>query len=60
VILSELNDLAEAKNDLDYHYALQGGLKYWLFFHIPTTYALLIFATVHAILVHAFTGGLHG
>jgi hypothetical protein len=56
-ILSDLYDLAKVKDDLDYHHALQSGLKYWLFFHIPLAYALLIFATIHAILVHAFTGG---
>jgi hypothetical protein len=56
-ILSEMRDLAEAKDDLDYHHSLQSCLKYWLFLHIPLAYALLIFATIHAILVHAFTGG---
>lgn len=56
-ILDEVRDLALLKNDLDYNHALQSTLKYWLFVHIPLTYALLVFLAVHLILVHAFVGG---
>jgi len=50
----ELRQLVEAKDGLDYHYAMQGALKLWLFVHIPLTYVLLIFAIVHTVLVHTF------
>jgi len=46
------------KNDLDYHHAHHVVLKYWLFSHVPLTYALLTFAVVHAVLVHAFSGAM--
>ncbi len=45
------------KDDLDYQYALQATLKYWLFIHIPLTYVLLVFAIFHVVLVYAFAGG---
>ena len=47
------------KDDLDYQYALQATLKYWLFGHVPLTYALLVFAVFHWLLVAAFSGGNH-
>ena len=46
------------KDDLDYQEAVQGRLKFWLFFHIGFTYSLLLISILHAILVHAFIGGL--
>lgn len=55
-ILDELQAMVRKKSDLDYHYALQKTLKAWLFVHIPATYALLVLAGVHVVLVHAFTG----
>ncbi|MDA7503409.1 hypothetical protein OAF98_05075 [Planctomicrobium sp.] len=53
--VDQIANLIHKKDDLDYHYALQGILKIWLFVHIPLTYGLLIFAAFHAILVHSFT-----
>lgn len=55
-ILAEFKEMVLKKSDLDYHYALQSALKLWLFIHIPMTYALLVLALVHIVLVHAFTG----
>ena len=46
----------ETKDQLDFHQAMQGLLKGWLFVHIPLTYALLLFALVHLVLVYAFSG----
>ena len=46
------------KDDLDYHYAGQAMLKRWLFVHIPLTSALLMFGLLHALLIHAFQGGI--
>ena len=54
----ELAELIEAKDVLDYHVAMQGTLKGWLFLHIPLTYVLLMFVGVHLVLVHAFFGGI--
>ncbi|MDB4413627.1 hypothetical protein N9189_03780 [Pirellulaceae bacterium] len=54
----QLIELVSKKDDLDYHLAMQGRLKLWLFVHIATTYSMLIFAAFHTVLVHAFHGGL--
>ena len=53
---AELAELIETKDNLDYHNAMQGALKCWLFVHIPLTYVLLPFVVVHVVLVHAFSG----
>lgn len=53
-----LAELVRRKDDLDYHQALQGRLKVWLFVHIGLTYGLILFALVHAVAVHAFHGGI--
>ena len=52
--LDRMADLIFVKDDLDYHYALQGILKLWLFVHLPLTYGLLVFSILHVLLVHAF------
>ncbi len=57
-ILGEIRECVEAKADCDYQYSLQSVLKGWLFVHVPLTYSLLLFAAVHAVLVHAFRGSL--
>lgn len=54
---ADLLKLVWEKDDLDYHYALQGTLKGWLFVHVPLTCALLVFAALHAFVALAFTGG---
>ena len=54
---AKLAKLVQQKDDLDYQYAMQSVLKYWLFLHIPLTYALLVFAFFHMLSVTAFTGG---
>ena len=54
----ELARLAIMKDDLDFHWALQGALKGWLFLHIPATYALIALALVHGLLAEAFSTGL--
>lgn len=52
-----LSTLIDRRDDMDYHEALQGKLKLWLFVHIGLTYSLIIIATYHMILAHAFDGG---
>ena len=54
----QLTKLVRAKEDLDYHWALQGKLKIWLFVHVGLTYSLLIVAVLHGLMAHAFGGGL--
>lgn len=54
----QLTGLVRQKDDLDYHSAIQGRLKIWLFMHIGLTYSLLIVAVVHGVMAHAFGGGL--
>jgi hypothetical protein len=49
--------LLREKRRLDFHYALQGLLKAWLFVHIPFTYSLLLFIVVHIVLVFGFSAG---
>jgi hypothetical protein len=48
--------MVQRKDDLDYHFAMQGRLKLWLFLHIGFTYSLLAISILHGILVHAFAG----
>lgn len=57
-MMSRLVTCVEAKDDLDYQYSLQATLKYWLFLHVPLTYALLVFAVLHLLLVSVFSGGI--
>lgn len=57
--LSEIARCVRAKDALDHQYALQFVLKTWLFIHIPLTYAVIVFAIVHVLLVHAFYGGVN-
>jgi hypothetical protein len=54
--MSEIADCIKRKDDLDYQYSLQATLKYWLFAHVPLTYALLVFVVFHLLLVQAFAG----
>lgn len=50
--------LVRQKDDLDFHGARQGLLKYWLFVHIGLTYALVTVASLHGLMATAFGGGL--
>ncbi len=53
----QIADLLRARHALDFHHANQLLLKSWLFVHLPLTYALLVFTSVHVLLVHAYSGG---
>jgi hypothetical protein len=55
---SRLCELVQQKDDLDFHFAIQGRLKIWLFAHVGLTYSLLIISILHAVMAHAFAGGL--
>ena len=56
-ILAELDQIVMVKENLDYHYALQGMLKAWLFVHIPATYAMIVLAGVHVLMAYAYSAG---
>lgn len=57
-VMRQIVEFVKQKDDLDYHFAHQATLRYWLFAHVPLTYALLCFAAVHVVLVYAFAGAL--
>ncbi len=44
------------KDDLDYHHARQGLLKWWLLAHVSLTCGLVVLGICHAIVVLAFRG----
>ena len=46
--------VANAKDDLDFHYAVQGLMKHWLFVHVPLVAAMLIFVLLHLLLVNIY------
>ena len=52
--LSQLAELAELKNKIDLHYALQGIMKGWLLIHIPLAVALMVLTVWHVLLVHVY------
>jgi hypothetical protein len=54
--LEQIAERVTQKDGLDFQHSLQSALKIWLFVHIPMTYALLVFATIHLLLVFAFSG----
>lgn len=56
-LLNELDEIVAVKENLDYHYALQGALKAWLFIHIPATYAMIVLAGVHVLMAYAYSAG---
>jgi len=56
-ILQEIRALVDYKYELDYQYAGQTVLKYWLFVHVPLSYVLLLLVLLHGLLVYAFIGG---
>ena len=56
-ILVELSELIRIKDQIDYRYALQAMLKWWLFCHVPLTYCLLILTAAHVVVVYAFSVG---
>jgi hypothetical protein len=56
-VLEQFAELVRERDRLDYHAALQGILKGWLFVHIPFTVSLLVFTLAHIVLVFAFSSG---
>ncbi len=57
-LFGKLRTLVVKKDDIDFQYALQTMLKAWLLIHIPVTYALILLAVLHLVIVHAYSSGL--
>jgi hypothetical protein len=53
--MENLADFVRRKDDLDYQYAMQSLMKYWLFLHVPLTWALVVFASCHVVTAMAYT-----
>lgn len=53
-LVDDIREAVTGKDDLDFQHAWQLALKGWLFVHVPLTWALLILAMVHVVLVHSF------
>ena len=52
--LARLISLAQYKNNVDIHYALQSVMKRWLVLHVPLTVGLVIMSVWHVLLVHIY------
>ena len=55
-VLDQIHQIMIEKEDLDYRWAQGVALKYWLFIHVPLTYALMVFVAAHVLLVLGFDG----
>ena len=52
--LQKLFALANAKNNIDLHFALQTVLKCWVMFHLPLAVALMTLAVWHLLVTHVY------
>lgn len=52
--LESLIGLAEVKSKIDFSWALQSVLKWWLFLHVPFAAMLLVLAVWHLLLVNVY------
>jgi hypothetical protein len=52
--LARLESLALYKNKVDFHYACQSVLKYWLLLHVPLSAGLLALMFWHVIVVNVY------
>lgn len=55
-VLDQIAARVQRKDDLDFQHAQQVLLKYWLFVHVPLTWALLVVAAAHVLLALGFRG----
>ena len=49
--LNELEQLYRTKLEIDAHYTLQQALRWWLYFHVPTSLLLLASVVVHIFVI---------
>lgn len=57
LIAQQIATLIQDKDDIDFHWTMQGRLKLWPMVHVGLTYSLLLVTLVHVVLAHAFFGG---
>jgi hypothetical protein len=53
-VVNELREVVMGKDDLDYQHAHMSVLKYWLFFHVPLSYSLMVVAALHVVLAYSY------
>ena len=51
---ARLEQLSRKKLDVDFNYAIQSLLKYWLLIHIPLSAALIVMSLWHLLLVNIY------
>lgn len=54
----QLASMVQAKDDLDYHYALQTRLRMMFAMHIALTWSLAVMIAIHVVLVYRFQGAM--
>jgi len=55
--LSAISDFVVEKDRLDFTRVHLGLTRAWLFVHVPVTYALIVLAVLHVLVVYAFSSG---
>jgi len=55
--LATIRNLVVEKDRLDFARVYLGLTKAWLFVHVPVTYALIVLAVLHVLVVYAFSSG---
>ena len=55
--LAAIKNLVIEKDRLDFARVYLGLTKAWLFVHVPVTYALIVLAVLHVLVVYAFSSG---
>jgi hypothetical protein len=55
--LAAIKNLVVEKDRLDFARVYLGLTKGWLFVHVPVTYALIVLAVLHVLIVYAFSSG---
>jgi hypothetical protein len=55
--LAAIKNLVVEKDRLDFARVYLGLTKGWLFVHVPVTYALVVLAVLHILVVYAFSSG---
>jgi hypothetical protein len=56
--LAVIKDLVIEKDRLDFARVYLGLTRAWLFVHVPVTYALIVLALLHILVVYAYSSGL--
>jgi hypothetical protein len=52
--LDQIEELAQVKAKIDFHYAAQSIMKRWLLFHVPFSASVLVLALWHLFMLHVY------